>query len=264
MDFQTIILKKEDHIATLILNRPERLNALNWQMTEEMIAGIEEVSRDDEMRVLIITGAGRGFCSGQDVSGLKERSEGKMTGEEFRRRFKRELNIVLGLQKLEKPTIAMVNGVCMGAGCDLAFACDIRMGSEKARFIVGYTTRGLIPGWAGTYLYPRVMGLGRALEFLFSGDALEAQEAERIGVLNKLVPADRLELETKALAQKIAEKPPIAMRLTKSQVYKGLWMDMETAAEFAITAETIAVTSEDHKEAVSSFMEKRAPRFRGR
>ncbi len=264
MDFQNIILKKEEHIATMILNRPEKLNALNWQMTEEMIAAIQDVGQDDEMRVLIITGAGRGFCSGQDVGGLKERSEAKMTAEEFRRRFKRELNIVLGLQKLEKPTIAMVNGACVGAGCDLAFACDIRIGSDNARFVVGYVARGLIPGWAGTYLYPRVMGLGRALEFLFSGDALEAKEAEKIGVLNKLVSADQLQTETRMLARKIAEKPPVAMRLTKQQVYRGLWLDMETAAEFAITAETIAVTSEDHKEAISSFLEKRPPSYRGR
>jgi enoyl-CoA hydratase/carnithine racemase len=269
MDWETILLKKENLIATITLNRPDRLNAVTPKMASELLAALDDVDKDDEARVLVLTGSGKGFCAGADVGGMTGGSQEGMgtarNAEEMRRYHSRVVGrICLGFQKLQKPTIAMVNGVAVGGGFDMALACDMRVGSRNARFRNAFVKIGLFPGWGGTWLYPRVMGLGKAFEYLFTGDFLEAEEAERIGVLNKLVPAENLEKETMALARKIALGPPIAIRLMKLQAYKGLQMDMETALEMAAACETITLTSEDHKEGVAAFREKREAQFKGR
>ncbi len=269
MNYQTIILEKRGNVATITLNRPEKLNAISHQMTSELISALDDVDEDDEMRVLVITGTGRGFCSGADVGGMvsgTERGTGTARGmEEIRQELSQSAGRVIPkLQKMQKPTIAMINGAAVGAGFDLALACDLRVGSENARFMNAFVRIGLFPGWGGTWLYPRAMGLGKALEFLFTGDFMEAKEAERLGVLNRLVPADELEKETMALALKIANGPPLAMRLAKLQVYKGLGMDLETALQMAAACETITLSSEDHKEGVAAFREKRQATFRGK
>lgn len=269
MDFATILLKKENWIATITLNRPDRLNAVTPKMAHELLAAIEDVDKDDEVRVLVLTGAGRGFCAGADVGGMTGGTQEGMgtarSAEEMRRYHSRVVGrICLGLQKLQKPTIAMVNGIAVGGGFDMALACDMRIGSKNTRFRNAFVKIGLFPGWGGTWLYPRVMGLAKALEYLFTGDFLEAEEAEKIGVLNKLVPSEDLERETMGLARKIAQGPPIAIRLMKLQAYKGLQMDLETALEMAAACETITLTSEDHKEGVAAFREKREAQFKGR
>ena len=269
MEYETIILKKEEHIATITLNRPEKLNAMTPQMTDELLAALNDVDEDDEMRALIITGAGRGFCAGADVGGMaggaEKGSESARDAETLRQGLIHSATrVVPKLQKMQKPTIAMVNGVAVGAGFDLALACDLRVGSENARFRNAFIKIGLFPGWGGTWLYPRVMGVGKALEYLFTGDFIEAKEAERLCVLNRLVPAEELKKETMALAQAIADGPPIAMRLTKLQVYKGLEMDLETALQVAAACETITLSSEDHKEGVAAFREKRPAKFQGK
>ena len=269
MNYQTIILEKKENVAIITLNRPERLNALNVQMRQELFSALDDVDKDDEMRVLVLTGAGRGFCSGGDVGGMvgsTERGTDTTGGtEEMRQGPPRGIGIMmLKLQKMQKPTIAMVNGVALGAGFDLALACDLRVGSEDARFVNGFIRIGLSPVEGGTWLYPRVMGLGKALEYLFTGDFMEAKEAERLGVLNRLVPADELEKETMSLARKLADGPPIAMRVTKRQVYEGLGVDFETALQMIAASQSIALGSEDHKEGVTAFREKRQPKFRGK
>ena len=267
MDYETIILKKEGHIATITLNRPERMNAVNPQMEREVVAALDDVANDDDVRVVVITGAGRAFCSGADVASvLGGGEESALAGSaESMRRYLRGgfQKISLGLQKMEKPTIAMVNGAAVGAGCDFAFACDMRVGSENARFRNGFVRIGLIPGAGGTWLYTRLMGLGRGLEFLFSGDFLGAEEAERIGVLNKVVPAQDLERETMELAQKIAKGPPIAIRLSKMQAYRALEVDLGTALEMAAACQALALSTEDHREGVTAFIEKREAQFKG-
>jgi len=269
MDWETILLKKESLIATITLNRPDRLNAVTPKMASELLAALDDVDRDDEARVLVLTGSGKGFCAGADVGGMTGGSQEGMgtarNAEEMRRYHSRVVGrICLGFQKLQKPTIAMVNGVAVGGGFDMALACDMRVGSKNARFRNAFVKIGLFPGWGGTWLYPRVMGLGKAFEYLFTGDFLEAEEAEKIGVLNRLVPPENLEKETMALARKIALGPPIAIRLMKLQAYKGLQTDMETALEMAAACETITLTSEDHKEGVAAFREKREAQFKGR
>jgi 2-(1,2-epoxy-1,2-dihydrophenyl)acetyl-CoA isomerase len=273
MDFSTVIYNTAEHIATLTLNRPEKLNAISPVMTQEIIRVLNEVDSDDDVRVLIITGAGKAFCAGADVGTLPgdAKNQAPVTGEttrtaeDIRRGLVASSGVILPkLQRLQKPTIAMVNGVAVGAGCDLAMGCDLRTGSENTRFMNAFIRIGLFPGWGGTWLYPRIMGLGKALEFLFTGDYLEAQEAEKVGVLNKLTKADELTSTTMTLAQKIANGPPIAMRLTKMQVYKGLEVDLETALQMAAACETITLTSEDHKEGVKALREKRRPEFKGK
>lgn len=265
MDFETIIVKKEDHIATITMNRPDKMNALNEQMLMELVAAIDDVARDDDVRVVVLTGAGQAFCSGADVSGGGKASGLSGTPVVMRRNVRNSYQkVALGLQRLDKPTIAMVNGAAVGAGCDFAFACDMRVGSEKARFRNGFVKVGLIPGGGGTWLYTRLMGLGRGLEFLFTGDFLEAEEAERIGVLNRLVPAEEVEGATMELAQKIAKGPPIAIQLSKMMAYKALDMDLEEALELAAACQALALSSEDHREGVNAFMEKREAQFKGK
>ena len=269
MNYEAIILEKKENIATITLNRPEKLNAISPQMTQELISALDDVDIDDEMRVLVLTGAGRGFCSGADIGGMPGGSESGLrtprSAEDIRQGLIQGAGrIIPKLQKMQKPTIAMVNGAAVGAGFDIALACDLRVGSEKARFMNAFVRIGLFPGFGGTWLYPRVMGLGKALEYLYTGDFMEAEEAEKLGVLNRLVPADELEKETMVLARKIANGPPIAMRLMKLQVYKGLEMDLETALQMAAACETITLTSEDHREGVTAFREKRQAKYQGR
>lgn len=265
MDFETVILKKEGHIATITMNRPEMMNALNIQMLQEMVAAIDEIARNDDVRVVVLTGAGRVFCSGADISEGGKASGLSGTPVEMHHNVRNSYQkVALGLQRLDKPTIAMVNGAAVGAGCDFAFACDMRVGSEKARFRNGFVRVGLIPGGGGTWLYTRLMGLGRGLEFLFTGDFLEAEEAEHIGVLNKIVPAEDLERETMELAQKIANNPPLAVQMSKMMAYKALDSDLEAALEQAAACQALALSSEDHREGVNAFIEKREAQFKGR
>lgn len=269
MAYEFIILEKKDHIATMTLNRPDKLNAFSIPMHKEFSTALDELEDDDDARVLVITGAGRAFCAGADTQGMSGGTgTGTATaaGSEGLRQYliHGAGRIIPKLQRLQKPTIAMVNGVAVGAGFDLAMACDLRIGSENARFISAFVKIGLFSGWGGTWLYPRVMGLPKALEYLYTGDPMEAQEAEKLGVLNHLVPAAELEKETMTLAHKIADGPPIALRLIKLQAYKGLGVDLETAMHMAAACETITLTSEDHKEGIAAFREKRKPNFQGK
>jgi len=265
VDFETIILKKEEHIATITMNRPDKMNALNELMLRELVSAVDDVARDDDVRVVVLTGAGRAFCSGADVSEGGKASGLSGTPVVMRRNVRNSYQkVALGLHKLDKPTIAMVNGAAVGAGCDFAFACDMRVGSEKARFRNGFVRIGLIPGGGGTWLYTRLMGLGRGLEFLFTGDFLDAEEAARIGVLNRLVPAADLERETMELARKIAKGPPIAIQMSKMMAYKALDTNLEAALEQAAACQALALSSEDHREGVNAFMEKREAKFKGK
>jgi enoyl-CoA hydratase/carnithine racemase len=265
VSFESIILKKEDHIATITMNRPDKMNSLDKTMLREIISAVNDVAVDDEIRVLVLTGAGKAFCSGADISDGGKASGLAGTPNEMRRNLKETFQgVALGLSRLDKPTIAMVNGPAVGAGCDFAFGCDIRVGSEKAKFRNSFVKVGLIPGGGGTWLYTRLLGLGRGLEFMFTGDFLEAEEAQRIGVLNRLVPSDQLESATMELAMKIAGNPPLAVQMSKALAYKALEMDLEAALELSAACQALALTSEDHREGVNAFIEKRAPKFEGK
>lgn len=275
MEFKTITLQKEEGIATITLNRPDVLNAASEEMAMELVDAVDHVSEDDETRVLVVAAAGRAFCAGGDFNFAKLKGKETLTPEdlaiwpkttrEVRRGKippKAQKHVILGLQNLDKPTIAVVNGVAAGFGFDLALACDMRIGSPKAAFVIGYTSAGVAPDSGGTWLMPRVMGVSKTLEYIFTGDPCTSEEAYRIGLLNRLVPAEQLQEESLKLARKIAKGSPIAYRLSKLQVYKGLGMDLETALAFAMACVTIATGSEDHKEAIKSFAEKKVPDFK--
>lgn len=269
MPYETIILEPwgDERIARITLNRPDRLNAINRQLQEELSDAIEKVANDDTVRVVVLTGAGRAFCSGADVGGMAGGGgpHDSRSAEEVRRGFRFPQRIILGLHRMEKPVIGMINGLAAGAGFDLACACDLRVGCPESRFMVAFVRIGLFPGYGGTWLYPRALGsIPKAAELLFTGDWLEAEDAHRFGLLNRLVPKERLEEETLALATRIADGPPIAIRLAKMMLYRGLEFDLETAMLMAAAVETITLTSEDHREGVAAFREKRKPVYKGR
>ena len=270
-DYQHIILEKDpvEHIARLTINRPDRRNALHDDATDEMGQAIDDVAADDDIRVLVLTGAGDAFCAGGDLNALQGGSDPGMwvseNTDDIRRSFRLAQRMILGIQRMEKPVIAMINGVAVGAGFDLACACDIRIASEKARFMVAYVRIGLFPGFGGTWLYPRALGsMGKAAELMFTGDFMEADEGYRLGFLNRLVNEDDLESTTMEIARKIAAGPPIAIRLSKLMLYKGLEFDLETALKMAAAAETITLTSYDHIEGTRAIRESRKPLYEGR
>ena len=270
-DYQYIILEKDpvEHIARLTINRPDRRNALHDDATDEMGQAIDDVAADDDIRVLVLTGAGDAFCAGGDLNALQGGSDPGMwvseNTDDIRRSFRLAQRMILGIQRMEKPVIAMINGVAVGAGFDLACACDIRIASEKARFMVAYVRIGLFPGFGGTWLYPRALGsMSKAAELMFTGDFMEADEGYRLGFLNRLVNDDDLESTTMEMARKIATGPPIAIRLSKLMLYKGLEFDLETALKMAAAAETITLTSYDHGEGTRAIRESRKPLYEGR
>ena len=270
-NYQYIILEKDpvEHIARLTINRPDRRNALHDDATDEMGQAIDDVAADDDIRVLVLTGAGDAFCAGGDLNALQGGSDPGMwvseNTDDIRRSFRLAQRMILGIQRMEKPVIAMINGVAVGAGFDLACACDIRIASEKARFMVAYVRIGLFPGFGGTWLYPRALGsMGKAAELMFTGDFMEADEGYRLGFLNRLVNEDDLESTTMEMARKIAAGPPIAIRLSKLMLYKGLEFDLETALKMAAAAETITLTSYDHGEGTRAIRESRKPLYEGR
>lgn len=259
----------EKHIAMITLNRPEIRNGWTPTMTKELLSALDEIDSDDEMRVLITTGAGPAFSGGGNIREMAKTAYGEETKprtvEDIRRGLTRSACLLIPkLQKMQKPTIAMVNGPAVGGGFDFALAHDLRVGSEKTWFMNGFIRLGTLPGYGGCWLYTRVMGLPRALQYLFTKDILDAKEAERIGVLNKLVPSATLLDETLAFARKIANGPPIGMRLTKMLAYRALEMDLETALQMSAALEPIGITSEDLQEGVRAFREHREPNFQGR
>ncbi len=275
MDYRSIIFKVENRVATATINRPEAANTINVDAKDELLSIIKEVSRNDDIGVLVLTGAGRIFCAGGDFRPSKVR-KGEVSGEtaedmqpaydEVRKGkiLPDVIELSMALQRLEKPTIAMINGPVIGHGFDVALCCDVRTGSPASRFTVGFTNMGLPPVAGGVWLLPRIVGLGRALELILRGGWFSAEEAYRIGLLNHLFPADQLEKETMALAAEIAAGPPIAQRLAKQLIYKSQLVDFETSLAFATSCAFIASESQDFKEGVQALAEKRAPKFKGR
>ncbi len=266
MEFKDIIYEKDGGFATIYFNRPERLNALGGNMQEDTVRAIKDARDDRSVRVIIITGKGRAFCSGGDVRDLSSSRERADDDGPFERRrgFVEGMNLPLFLRSIEKPVIAAVNGAAVGAGCDFAMGSDIRIAGESARFGEVFARIGLFPGTGGTYLAPRIVGTAKALELIWSGDIIDAHEALRIGLVTAVVPDDRLLEETRRFCQRFVDGPPLAISLAKSAVYRGLDMSFENALNYAGTAEAITLTSEDHKEGARAFLEKRRPVFRGR
>jgi 2-(1,2-epoxy-1,2-dihydrophenyl)acetyl-CoA isomerase len=260
MGFSAIMLDRADGIATLTLNRPEARNALDLAMRDELGQALAELEADALTRVLVLTGAGGHFCAGGDVKAMAR----PHTAVEGRQRVERLNRFVLRLFQFPKPTIAMVDGFAVGAGCNLALACDITVASERARFGEVFARIGLVPDGGGSWLLPRLVGLPRAKELVFTAEIVDAAEALRIGLVNRVVPADDLVTATMALAARIAAGPPGALGLAKSLLNRAAVLDLPGALELEALCQGEAITSKDHAEGVRAFLDKRAPRFEGR
>ncbi len=261
MDYQLIILQKQNGVARITLNRPERLNALNWNSYEELAAAFDECEYDDDVRAVVITGAGRGFCTGEDLKGFwtdkPMRRIPKMDGFDLKAYLEAYAHLMWGLLDLPKPVVAMINGPAYGAGLDMTLACDFRIASEKATFCHPLISRGIS---AGGVLLPRHVSIGKATEILFLGDPIDAKEAERIGLVNKTVPHDQLESTVGELAGRLAKGATKAMSMTKRSMNHELYARFQFEAYTSIMNEG----SEDVKESGRAFMEKREPRFKGK
>lgn len=249
----------EDGVLTLTLNRPAALNAFDRAMKEALLRALKAAERDRDVRAVIVTGAGRAFCAGQD---LKERSgPGRdPLSAELRLRYN---PIILAMRRLEKPIVAAVNGVAAGAGCSLALACDLIVASESASFVQAFGRVGLVPDTGSTWFLPRLVGCARAAEMMLLGEPIDALTAERWGLVNRVARPDALLDETRALAARLAGAAPIAIRLTKRAMGRALESSLEDALEFEAGAQSVAGRSRDHQEGVSAFAEKRAAHFTG-
>ena len=259
---QDFELAVEDGIATMTLNRPDKLNAFTPEMLEALVAALDECDRRDDVAVAILTGAGRGFCSGGDIGGMGEGADRRphVTKERIWRMIQ---SFPKRVATFEKPIIAAVNGPAVGGGMDLALACDIRVAGESARFSESYARIGLLPGGGGAWFLPRIVGKGRALELLWTAKFLDAHQALEIGLVNHVWPDDALMTEARKLAREIADMPPLSVRLIKRVVNQGLDCDMTTA--FDLVSSHIAITraGPDHAEAIAAFKEKRKGRYVG-
>jgi len=248
-----------DAVLTITLDRPDALNAFDRAMKDELLAALKAAERDRAVRVLIITGAGRAFNAGQD---LKERQAPGAVDliTELRTRYN---PLILAMRLLEKPIIAAVNGVAAGAGCSLALACDLVIASEQARFIQAFSRVGLVPDSGSTWFLPRLMGYARAAEMTFLAEPMDAATAERLGLVNRVVPADRLMEEARSLADRLAQSAPLALALTKRALNRALGVDLASQLDYEAQLQAVAGASADHAEGVAAFVGKRPPAFTG-
>ncbi len=270
MPFEQILYEKDAGVAVITLNRPERMNAFTDVMIREWAQALDDARRDPEVRAVVLTGAGRGFCAGADLrsgSGVGElaRSEGPVSAADRRNWLREGVHAVpRAVQLLDKPYIAAVNGPAVGAGMDMASMCDIRFASEAARFAMSYVKVGLIPGDGGCYLLPRIVGVAKALELIWTGDFMDAHQALACGYVSRVYPPDELLPATLDFARRLAEGPAVAIQLAKRLVYRGLDSTFAEALEAAGHAMAIVQTTEDAREGPRAFVENRPPRFQGR
>lgn len=264
MNLEHITYEITRGVAVITLNRPERLNALTPSMRQGLLDAVLESERRDDVRAMVLTGTGRGFCSGGDVKAMNQANE---SGE------RRDLNekiaplrdrVVLAMRDVGKPVIAAVNGPAAGAGMNIALACDIRIASTTARFGQTFSRRGLHPDWGGTYFLPRIVGMARACELIWSGRMIDAQEALTLGIVSELAEPDALMPRVMELAGSFAAGPPVAIRLAKRAMYRGMDSNLREALEFETHAQNICSATEDAREGIRAFVEKREPEFSGR
>lgn len=261
MGYQYILYEKSEGLATITINRPEVRNALTQALMAELGHAIDQAEADEQVRVLILTGAGdRSFVSGADIGEVGARDT--LTELGLNSRLRRD--VLSRLEHLFKPSIAAVNGYALGGGCEIAIACTLRIAADSARFGQPEINLGIIPGLGGTQRLTRLVGKGRAMELILTGDPIDAQEALRIGLVNKVVPAAQLMEEARALGKKLAAKPPLALRAAKDAVDYGADMGLAAALELENRLFAIVSGSADKAEGVAAFLEKRKPEWRGR
>lgn len=260
--YETILFEKDGGVATVSLNRPKVLNTFNGALHDEVHDALNHAAEDEEIRCIVLRGEGRGFSAGADLSEITEHEgETPDLGEYLRETYSR---LITRMVEIEKPVIASLHGPVYGAGVGLALASDLRVASESATFSVAFIGIGLIPDAGVTFFLPRVVGLGKAMEMSMLGEGVDAEEARRIGLVNKVVPDEKLEEETKILARWLASMPTMALGRIKQTLYASFETGLATALEREAANQTLCGHTQDHKEGVAAFFEKREPEFTGR
>jgi enoyl-CoA hydratase len=262
MSYETFLFEKTEGIGILTLNRPKALNAITFKMKQEIAGLLDELETENDVQVIIITGGSKAFCAGADI---KERSGIRRSQPEYYFEQRKTHTDFYGkIENFQKPVIAAVSGVAVGGGCEIALACDFRIASETARFGVPEVKLGMIPAGGGTQRLPRIIGVGKAKELLFTGDFIDAQESLRLGLVNYVYPVDQLMTEARALALKIAQNPPLSVRYAKRCVNIGMELDLRSGLDYETQCASVLTTSEDRQEGFKAFVEKRKPVFKGR
>jgi enoyl-CoA hydratase/carnithine racemase len=260
--YEHLLIKEESGILTITLNRPDKLNAFIGHMRRDLAEALEAAGSDRGVRVVVITGAGRAFCAGGDVNFMAELMD-RHDSEEFARILGSGRRVITSIRQMTKPVIAAVNGVASGAGCNLALACDLRIASTNATFSQSFLKVGLHPDWGGTYFLPRLLTPNKVCELFFLGEAIDASEAARLSLVNQVVAPEDLEAATQQLAERLRAAPPIALAAAKQAVYASQAADLDEMLRYETEAQLRCFESEDGREGVRAFIEKREPTFTG-
>jgi 2-(1,2-epoxy-1,2-dihydrophenyl)acetyl-CoA isomerase len=258
-----VLEKREASVATLVMNRPERMNAINKELATALNEALDRLSGDEETRVVVVTGAGRAFCAGGDLGAIGKGHREKNT-KELQPILRSGMQVVLKMRTMLKPVIAAIHGPAAGAGMNIALAADIRIASDEASFGQNFAKVGLFPDYGGTFFLPELVGPAIAAEMFYTGDMIDAATALRLGLVNRLVPSAQLEAETNALAQKIAQGPPVAIRAVKRMLLASSRGKLERALELEVEEQMKCFQSEDCGEGIQAFFEKRKPKFQGK
>jgi enoyl-CoA hydratase len=258
-DYNNILYRTEENIAFITLNRPKALNALNTETLKELDMAVSRAGQEDEIKAVIITGEGRAFVAGADIAQMKD-----LTVQEGRDMTILGQNVFSRIENLDKPVIAAINGFALGGGCELAMACDIRVASDKAKFGQPEVNLGIIPGYGGTQRLPRLVGKGTAKYLIFTGEMISAEEALRIGLADKLVPAEELLNTAVSIAKTIMAKAPVSIKMAKHAINNGLNVDLKSGIAYEAEAYTTSFSTEDRVEGMSAFVGKRPAEFKGK
>jgi len=261
-DFQHLLVRQEEGFVILTMNRPEVLNAFNDLMLQELTEATASAAQDETIRCVVLNGAGKAFGAGQDINGF---ATVHSSGEPIRvsEHLTKYHRLIQLFQQMPKPMVAAVHGVAAGISCNLALACDLRIATDNARFVQAFARIGLVPDGGGAYFLPRLVGLGKALEMALLADEVSGSEAERIGLVNKSVPAAEFEAFTITLAQRLAQGPTRAYSLIKELMYRSLDSDLQTSLQLEGEMQDSAINTADHRESVRAFLEKRRANFSG-
>ena len=262
-DFQHLLVQRDGGVLTITMNRPEVLNAFNDVMLAELTEAVEDAARDETVRCVVLTGAGRAFGSGQDLRSLSAGHSSGVIGK-VSQHLQKYHRLVLAIRTMPKPVVAAVRGHAAGISCNIALACDMRIASEDARFVEAFARIALVPDGGGGYFLPKLVGVGRAMEIAMLAGEVTGAEAERIGLVNRCVPAAEFDAAVSAFAQRLASGPTRTYALIKQQIYASAESDLSTALQLEGELQDIAFETEDHRNAVAAFLQKRKPEYKGR